>query len=108
MLPASPTSALHSLWMARAGHAAANQRRPGCGIVATPSGRTSTSTALELLLPHYSEGTHTAETTHTHTHTHTLTHTHTHTHTHTPSPHPQKGGCVCECVCLCVCVCVCV
>lgn len=42
--------------MARAGHAAASQRRQGCGIAGTPSGRMSISTARELLLLHCSEG----------------------------------------------------
>lgn len=42
--------------MGRAGHAAANQRRQGCGIAGTPSGRTSISTARELLLLRCSEG----------------------------------------------------
>lgn len=56
MQPASPTSALLSLWMARAGRAAASQRRPVCGIAVTPNGRMCISIARVLLLPHYSEG----------------------------------------------------
>ncbi|KAG5834445.1 hypothetical protein ANANG_G00261580 [Anguilla anguilla] len=53
--PASPISASRSLWTGRAGHAAANQKRPASGTAVTPSGRTSTSTALAPQLPPFSE-----------------------------------------------------
>lgn len=49
--PASPTSAWHSLLMGRAVHAPANRKRPGYGTAGTVGGKTSTSTARELLLP---------------------------------------------------------
>ncbi len=54
-LLASPISGWRSTWTARAGHAAANQRRRVCGTAEMPSGSTSTSTALEHLPHLYSE-----------------------------------------------------
>lgn len=56
MPPASLTSGLLNMWMARAGRAAASQRRLACGIAVTPNGRMCISTARVLLLPHSSEG----------------------------------------------------
>ena len=68
MRRASPTSGSHSLWTPRATLVPANQRRPGCGIVAMASGSMFTSTAQERLLHHYSDQVFSA---HTHTHSHT-------------------------------------
>lgn len=55
---ASPTSGSHSSWIPPAAPVPANQRRPECGIAAMASGLTSTSTALERLLHHYSDQVH--------------------------------------------------
>lgn len=49
--PASPTSDWRSLLTGRAAHAPANQKRPGYGTAETAGGKTSTSTAPELLQP---------------------------------------------------------
>lgn len=54
-LPASPTSAWHSTWTPKAGHAPASRRRQECGIAAMPNGSMCTSTAQEHRLHPCSE-----------------------------------------------------
>ncbi|TRY71300.1 hypothetical protein DNTS_002243, partial [Danionella cerebrum] len=51
----TPPSSILTTLMDKAGRAAVNQKRPGCGIVGTPNGRMSISTVQELQLPLCSE-----------------------------------------------------